>query len=65
MYPDVHSFPDIPYQFLTDNHYLYDLVYNPEITTFMLKGKEHGANVLNGFEMLVGQAEKAWEIWNE
>lgn len=65
MYPDVDSFPDIPYQFLTDKHYLYDLVYNPEVTTFMRKGTEHGAHVLNGLEMLIGQAEKAWEIWNQ
>ncbi len=64
MYPDVDSFPAIPYQFLTDKHYLYDLVYNPEVTTFMRKGKEHGAHVVNGLEMLIGQAEKAWEIWN-
>lgn len=65
MYPDVNSFPDIPYQFLTDKHYLYDLVYNPEVTTFMRKGQEHGAHVVNGLEMLIGQAEKAWEIWNQ
>lgn len=64
MYPDVDSFPDIPYQFLTDKHYLYDLVYNPEITAFMRKGQQHGAHVVNGLEMLIGQAEKAWEIWN-
>ena len=64
MYPDVDSFPAIPYQFLTDKHYLYDLVYNPEVTTFMRKGQEHGAHVVNGLEMLIGQAEKAWEIWN-
>lgn len=64
MYPDVDSSPDIPYQFLTDKHYLYDLVYNPEITAFMRKGKEYGAHAVNGLEMLIGQAEKAWEIWN-
>ncbi|WP_018341438.1 shikimate dehydrogenase family protein [Cytophaga aurantiaca] len=65
MYPDVDSFPAIPYQFLTDKHYLYDLVYNPEVTAFMRKGKQHGAHVVNGLEMLIGQAEKAWEIWNQ
>lgn len=64
MYPNIDSCPDIPYQFLTDTHYLYDLVYNPEITTFMREGMEHGAHVINGLEMLIGQAEKAWEIWN-
>jgi shikimate dehydrogenase len=65
MYPDVDSFPAIPYHYLTDKHYLYDLVYNPEVTTFMRKGQASGAHVVNGLEMLVGQAEKAWEIWNK
>ncbi|HSY61936.1 MAG TPA: hypothetical protein VK796_08680, partial [Cytophaga sp.] len=65
MYPDIDSFPDIPYHFLTDKHYLYDLVYNPEVTMFMRKGSEYGAHVINGLEMLIGQAEKAWEIWNQ
>jgi len=65
MYPEVETFPAIPYQFLSAEHYLYDLVYNPEITTFMQKGKEFGAHVENGLGMLIGQAEKAWEIWNE
>lgn len=65
MYPDVDSFPALPYHLLTSRHYLYDLVYNPEITAFMRKGQEHGAHVINGLEMLIGQAEKAWEIWNQ
>lgn len=64
MYPDVDSFPAIPYEFLTDKHYLYDLVYNPEETVFMKKGLAKGAHVINGLPMLIGQAEKAWEIWN-
>ncbi|WP_299249623.1 shikimate dehydrogenase [uncultured Cytophaga sp.] len=65
MYPEVETFPAMPYQFLSTEHYLYDLVYNPEITMFMQKGKEFGAHVENGLGMLIGQAEKAWEIWNE
>lgn len=64
MYPDVDSFPAIPYEFLSSKHYLYDLVYNPKETVFMKKGIEHGAHVMNGLPMLIGQAEKAWEIWN-
>lgn len=64
MYPDVDSFPAIPYGFLSTQHYLYDLVYNPEETVFMKKGAERGAHVINGLPMLIGQAEKAWEIWN-
>lgn len=65
MYPNVESCPDIPYEYINANHVLYDLVYNPEETLFMKKGKEKGAIVSNGLEMLVLQAEKAWEIWNE
>jgi len=64
-YPEVNRAPDIPYQFLGSSHILHDLVYNPEDTLFMKKGKEKGARVKNGYHMLVGQAEKSWEIWNQ
>ncbi len=64
MYPNINSCPDIPYQYLSDKNYLFDLVYNPLITKFMHKGKENGAHIKNGLEMLHLQAEKAWEIWN-
>ncbi|HWZ23140.1 MAG TPA: shikimate dehydrogenase [Cytophagaceae bacterium] len=64
MYPKTESFPEIPYQYLTPEHFLFDLVYNPEETTFMKKGAERGAKTKNGLEMLHLQAEKAWEIWN-
>jgi shikimate dehydrogenase len=62
-YPKADVFPDIPYQFLTPNHLLYDLVYNPEETIFLRKGKEQGASIKNGYQMLELQAEKSWEIW--
>lgn len=64
MHPRVDSFPAIPYEYLTPDHILFDLVYNPEETLFMIKGKEKGAIVLNGLKMLHLQADKAWEIWN-
>jgi shikimate dehydrogenase len=64
MHPDIDSFPDIPYQYLTPEHILYDLVYNPGETKFMSTGRKMGATVINGLEMLHLQAEKAWEIWN-
>lgn len=64
MYPKVEACPELPYESLTQNHYLFDLVYNPEETLFMKKGLERGAKVKNGLEMLYLQAEKAWEIWN-
>ena len=63
-YPNVNECPDIPYQFLGERHLLLDLVYNPEETLFMKKGKEQGASVRNGYAMLVGQAEAAWVILN-
>lgn len=64
-YPNVDNCPAIPYQYLTPEHLLYDLVYNPEETMFMKKGKAQGASVKNGLEMLHLQAERAWEIWNK
>lgn len=63
-YPNVYSSPDIDYAALTDEHFLYDLVYNPEETLFMHNGKTAGAKTINGYNMLVYQAEKSWEIWN-
>lgn len=64
-YPNIDQCPDINYEALTPEHYLYDLVYNPEETLFMKKGLKKGARVINGYQMLVYQAEKAWEIWNQ
>lgn len=64
-YPKIETFPNIPYQFITDKHLLFDLVYNPEITQFMSKGIQKGATVKNGYEMLLQQAIKAYQIWNE
>ena len=63
-FPHVDECPALPYHALTAQHYLYDLVYNPTETLFMAKGKEAGAQVKNGFEMLCLQAEAAWDIWN-
>jgi shikimate dehydrogenase len=62
--PLVDECPPIPYEFITDEHILYDVVYNPEQTLFLTKGFELGATIKNGYEMLVLQAEKGWEIWN-
>ncbi len=64
-YPDTNTAADIPYHLLTEDHYLYDLVYNPEETLFMKYGRERGAAVKNGLEMLHIQAERSWEIWNQ
>lgn len=64
-FPVVDSAPELAYLFLKPNFYLYDLVYNPEVTQFMQRGIEQGCYVKNGLEMLHLQAEKAWEIWNK
>lgn len=63
-FPKADTCPDIPYQFITKDHVLYDLVYNPEETLFLKKGKAQGAKTKNGLEMLHLQALRAWEIWN-
>lgn len=64
MSPNVDECPPIPYEAITDDHLLYDLIYNPEQTLFLKKGAEKCATTKNGYEMLVLQAEKSWEIWN-
>ena len=64
-YPDVDEAPDIPYDYLTSKHYLFDLVYNPPFTKFLRLGKQRGATVQNGYDMLTIQAEENWKIWNE
>jgi shikimate dehydrogenase len=65
MLPDENTCPDIPYDLITANHYLYDLVYAPAKTLFLQKGEQQGAVIQNGFEMLIIQAEENWKIWNE
>lgn len=62
--PNINECPDIPYDAITDEHLLYDLVYNPPETEFLRRGAERGATPKNGYEMLVLQAERSWEIWN-
>ncbi len=63
-FPNIEDSPPIPYNGITGGHYLYDLVYNPELTAFLRKGLECGASIKNGLEMLHNQAIAAWEIWN-
>ena len=62
--PGIDECVNIPYQYLTSRHYLYDLVYNPATTLFLQKGEEHGVAIKNGYDMLVIQAEESWRIWN-
>jgi shikimate dehydrogenase len=62
-FPNVSDCPDIPYQFLTNQHIAFDLVYNPEETLFLKKAKEQGCITQNGLAMLHLQAERSWGIW--
>ncbi|MEQ8925815.1 MAG: shikimate dehydrogenase [Fulvivirga sp.] len=65
MAPDTNTCPDLDFNQITSEHYLYDLVYNPEETLFLAKGKSKGASIKNGLEMLHLQAEESWKIWNK
>jgi shikimate dehydrogenase len=65
MFPDIGRKPDLNYSCLNGDHILFDLVYNPELTSFFKSGKEQGCTIISGIKMLHGQAEKAWEIWND
>lgn len=65
MWPDIESFPPIPYSGLDSEHLCFDIVYNPETTLFMKLSKAKGAEVCNGLEMLYNQAKLAWEFWNK
>ena len=64
MTPEENTYPDIPYEWISAQHLLFDCVYNPEETLFLQKGKAQGARIKNGMEMLFGQAKAAWKIWN-
>lgn len=64
MFPQTDTFPDIPYAAITSDHLLFDLVYNPSETRFLALGKEQGAAIVNGDDMLVYQAEGSWDRWN-
>lgn len=65
MAPHTDLYPNIPYTYITEQHFLYDLIYNPEKTIFLNKGAEAGATIKNGYDMLIRQAEASWKIWNQ
>ena len=64
MYPDTGKFPSLPYEYINKSHYLFDLIYNPEKTEFLIRGEAAGARTKNGADMLAIQAEASWDIWN-
>jgi len=65
MYPKISSMPNLPYELITEEHYFYDLVYNPEKSEFLKKAEKNKARIKNGLEMLYTQAEISWELWNK
>ena len=64
MFPNIETVPDLPYKRIAKGSFFYDLIYNPELTTFLKEGAEQGAKTKNGLEMLELQAEISWDIWN-
>lgn len=64
-FPNIEYAPEIPYEFISEQHILFDLIYNPEKTLFLKKGEDKGAKTINGYEMLVLQAERAFQIWQD
>jgi shikimate dehydrogenase len=65
MYPDISTRPEINYDLLDERHILFDLVYNPEHTSFLKMGKVRGCRIITGLKMLYSQADRSWEIWND
>jgi shikimate dehydrogenase len=65
MFPNVETAPPIPYEYITNLHLAYDLIYLPNETLFLQQCKQQGAVTQNGLGMLQYQAQKAWEIWNK
>ncbi|WP_185872118.1 shikimate dehydrogenase family protein [Blattabacterium cuenoti] len=63
-FPNINFCPSLPYQYVSSEHYFYDLIYNPSKTLFLKKAEEKGAFIKNGLEMLYLQAEESWKIWN-
>ncbi len=63
-FPDINCKPDIPYQYINEKHFLFDLVYNPAMTAFLNEGAQRNASIHNGYDMLIFQAEESWRIWN-
>lgn len=65
MYPKIDAAPNLPYENVSEQHYFYDLVYNPKETLFLSRAKAQGAMIKCGMDMLELQAEANWNIWNE
>jgi shikimate dehydrogenase len=65
MYPRIDEAPPLPYEYFSEQHLAYDLIYNPPETRFLKNAREQGSIIVNGLSMLQLQADKSWEIWNK
>lgn len=65
MYPNVDDCFVFPFEYLTEDHLVVDIIYNPVQTKFLEQAKNAGAQILNGESMLKQQALMAWKIWND
>ena len=65
MFPNINTHPSINFKLLSEEHYVYDLVYNPEMTLFLKMSMDKGSKIKNGYDMLIKQAELSWNIWNK
>ena len=63
MYPDIEGVIELPYETANATNVFIDLIYNPDVTSFMREARKHGATAFNGLKMLHDQAEEAWRIW--
>lgn len=63
-FPNVDDCLNFPFDGVSQDHLIIDLIYNPNYTRFIINAAEKGAKTVNGYYMLEQQAEKAWEIWN-
>lgn len=54
----------LPFEAISEYHFLFDLNYNPEMTPFLEEGHKRGAKIKNGLEMLYLQAQESWKIWD-
>ncbi len=59
----IFHYPKIPYEYVSEKHYFFDLIYNPHLTLFLSKAEAMGAVIKNGEQMLLIQAEESWKIW--
>ena len=65
MYPNTTICPQMKFEAITSKHLFYDLIYNPAKTMLLKEAESRGAIIKNGMDMLILQAQKSWEIWNE